>query len=195
MMTSRPSLEAAYFDDIFESDNDPWDLATSPYEAAKFQVTHDVLADQRYAHALEVGCAHGILTEKLAGLCDRLLAIDISSKALAKARSRVGARPGVSLEWMAFPRETPEGPPFDLVILSEVAYYWGVVDLDRASEWLRDGVAPGGRVILVHYTGETDYPQGGDEAVDTLWAVLETTFEQMRHDRHDGYRLDLWRRR
>jgi predicted TPR repeat methyltransferase len=194
-MMSRSSLDASYFDDIFASDDDPWDLASSDYEAAKFQATHDVLADRRYARVLEIGCAGGVLTETLAGLCDTLLAVDISSKALVRARERVGDRPGVELARMAFPKETPDGQPFDLVILSEVAYYWGLVDLDRASEWLRDGVASNGRIILVHYTGKTDYPHSGDEAVETLWKDLEDTFLVETAEQRDGYRLDLWRRR
>jgi predicted TPR repeat methyltransferase len=193
-MMSRSSLDASYFDDIFEGDDDPWNLATSGYEAAKFTATHDALADRRYARAFEVGCAQGVLTEKLVGLCDTLLAVDISSKALAKARKRVGDRAGLELAQMAFPKEVPQGPPFDLVILSEVIYYWGVVDLDRAAEWLREGVAPGGRVILVHYTGETDYPHSGDEAVEMLWKDLEGHFVGERNVREDRYRLDLWRR-
>lgn len=194
-MTSRSSLGAAYFDDIFAENDDPWDLASSDYEAAKFKVTHDALADRRYARALEIGCAHGVLTEMLVGLCDTMLAVDISAKALAKARDRIGDRPGVELARLAFPKEVPEGAPFDLVILSEVAYYWGVVDLDRASEWLRANVAPDGRIILIHYTGETDYPHTGDEAVETLWMDLENDFAVEKADRHERYRLDLWRRR
>jgi len=193
-MSSRPSLDATYFEGIFEHDEDPWQLASSDYEAAKFAATHDALADRRYARALEVGCAQGVLTARLTGLCDALLAIDIASRALARARDRVGDRPGLRLEQMAFPRETPDGPPFDLVILSEVAYYWGVVDLDRAAEWLKDGIAPQGRIILVHYTGETDYPHSGDEAVETLWRDLQSDFVVEKEERHDRYRLDLWRR-
>ncbi|QJU60206.1 methyltransferase [Sphingomonas sp. AP4-R1] len=191
---SRSSLNAAYFDGIFESDDDPWDLASSAYEAAKFRHTHDALAGRRYARALEIGCAHGVLTGQLIGLCDTLLAIDISTRALAKARERVGDRPGLTLQRMAFPSETPEGAPFDLVILSEVAYYWSIADLDRAAEWLRDHIAAGGRIILVHYTGETDYPQTGDEAVDALWTELSAVFSVVAAERRDTYRLDLWER-
>jgi SAM-dependent methyltransferase len=194
-MTSRSSLDAAYFDGIFASDDDPWDLATSAYEADKFKATHDVLADRRYASALEVGCAQGVLTEALVGLCYTLLAVDISSKALSRARERVGDRAGVELAQMDFPKETPDRASFDLVILSEVAYYWGIVDLDRASEWLREGVAPGGRVILVHYLGDTDYPHSGDGAVESLWKDLQRDFVVERADRQDRYRLDLWQRR
>lgn len=194
-MSKSPSLGADYFDGIFAQDDDPWDLASSDYEAAKFQVTHDALSDRRYARAFEIGCAQGVLTEKLIDLCDRLLAIDISSKALAKAHARVGDRPGVELRHMTFPRETPDGEPFDLVILSEVAYYWDVVDLDRASAWLRQGVVSGGRLILVHFTDATDYPHSGDEAVEALWDDLEADFVRERSERHDRYRLDLWSRR
>ncbi|MCC4234125.1 nodulation S family protein [Sphingobium soli] len=189
------SLTAQYFDDIFGSDDDPWNLASSKYEAAKFVHTHDVLADRRYTHAFEIGCAHGVLTGHLAPLCDSLLAVDISTKALAKARERVGDRPGVSLAHMVFPQETPETEHFDLVVLSEVAYYWDLIDLGRASEWLRGHVSPGGRIILVHYTAETDYPQSGDEAVETIWAKLAADFDIELAERRDKYRLDLWKRR
>jgi predicted TPR repeat methyltransferase len=194
-MITRSSLDASYFDDIFEADDDPWNLAASDYEAAKFKETHAALADRRYAQALEVGCAQGVLTDQLIPLCDSLLAIDISSKALVRATQRVGDRPGLTLKQMAFPREAPEAAGFDLVILSEVVYYWGLVDLDRAGEWLKDHVAKDGRIILVHYTGETDYPHGGDEAVEILWASLRDEFEAQRGERHDRYRLDLWIRR
>lgn len=189
------SLTAKYFDDIFGSDDDPWNLASSDYEAAKFAHTHDVLADRRYGHVLEIGCAHGVLTSHLAPMCDSLLAIDISTKALTKARERVGDRSGVMLAQMAFPKETPDADAFDLVVLSEVAYYWGLVDLDRASEWLRDHIAPNGRLILVHYTGKTDYPHSGDEAVEALWTELGSDFEVELAERRDKYRLDLWKRR
>jgi predicted TPR repeat methyltransferase len=193
-MTSS-SLDATYFDGIFDQDDDPWNLASSAYEAAKFDQTIAALRDRRYANALEIGCAHGVLTERLSGLCDKLLAVDISSKALAKAKDRVGDRPGVTLQLMAFPRETPASTAFDLVMLSEVAYYWGIVDLDRAVEWLRSAVEPSGRVMLVHWLGETDYPQTGDGAVEALWEGLSSDFDVGRADRTEDYRLDVWTRR
>lgn len=189
------SLKAKYFDDIFGSDDDPWKLASSDYEAAKFAHTHDVLADRRYAHALEIGCAYGVLTGQLAPLCDHLLAIDISTKALAKARERLSDCPGVTLARLAFPQETPDVEAFDLIVLSEVAYYWDRVDLDRACAWLRGHVAPGGRIILVHYTGETDYPHSGDDAAALLWSELSSDFGIEMAERRETYRLDLWKRR
>jgi SAM-dependent methyltransferase len=111
-MIGRTSLDARYFDDIFAEDDDPWDLATSAYEAEKFARTHAAIADRRYQAALEIGCAHGVLTEKILPCCDSLLAIDISSKALAKAHKRVGDRPGLKLQhpgWVSSHRRVRPG--------------------------------------------------------------------------------------
>ncbi|AHE55948.1 SAM-dependent methyltransferase [Sphingomonas sanxanigenens] len=194
-MTGGGSLDAAYFDGIFAKDDDPWGLASSDYEAAKFAQTRAVLADRRYASAFEVGCAHGVLTAQIVDLCDTLLAVDISHRALALAQQRLGDRAQAVFRTMAFPREAPVGETFDLVILSEVIYYWDTGDLARAADWLRENIAPGGRVILVHYTGATDYPQGGDAAVERLWNAIGRDFGVVRAERHDRYRLDLWARR
>ncbi|WBO21523.1 class I SAM-dependent DNA methyltransferase [Sphingomonas abietis] len=194
-MSARSSLDAAYFDGIFDGDDDPWDLASSDYEASKFERTRAALAGRRYRRAIEIGCAHGVLTSYLAPLCDDLLAIDISDKALARARRRVGDRSGVTFAHRAFPGEAPRTPGFDLAILSEVAYYWSVVDLDRAAAWLRTHIAPAGRIVLVHFTGKTDYPHSGDEAVETLWQNLGADFTSIVAQRYDRYRLDLWERR
>ncbi len=194
-MSPADSLDAGYFDGIFAGDDDPWGLASSAYEQAKFARTIAALDDRRYAHAFEVGCAHGVLTARLAPLCDTLLAVDISAAAVAKAGSRLAGAPQIELRKMAFPRETPASGGFDLVMLSEVVYYWSDADIARAAAWLAQGVAAGGRVILVHWIRETDYPQTGDEAVAKLWAPLADVFTVATAERTDDYRLDLWTRR
>ncbi|KQT35247.1 NodS family protein [Sphingomonas sp. Leaf412] len=194
-MTGDRSLDAAYFDGIFASTDDPWSLARSDYEAAKFAHTIRVLDDRRYATALEVGCAHGVLTDRVAPLCRDLLAIDIAAAAVAAARRRCAAHPQVRFRRMAFPGETPPGAAFDLVLLSEVAYYWSDADLATAASWLTGHVAPGGTVLLVHYTGETDYPQTGDGATDMLRALLGDAISVAHAERAEWYRLDRWTRR
>lgn len=193
-MSGPASLDADYFDGIFASDDDPWQLASSRYEAAKFSRTIAAIDDRRYASGLEVGCAHGVLTERLAPLCDDLLAIDISRRAIELAERRAGARKGLRFARMAFPGETPAGR-FDLVVLSEVAYYWNDADIAHAARWLVGGMIPDGRLIAVHWTGETDYPQTGDRATETLWRGLAADFTVERARRAAKYRLDLWRRR
>lgn len=193
-MPADTSLPAAYFDGIFAQDDDPWSLASSAYEAAKFDRTIAVLADRRYAVALEVGCAHGVLTQRLAPLCSDLLAIDIAAKAIDQARIRCRDLPQVRFARVAFPGETPDINALDLVLLSEVVYYWSDADIAAAAAWLQSRVRIDGRVLLVHYTGDTDYPQTGDQAVIRLQAALGGAVAADRAERHDRYRLDLWTR-
>ncbi len=188
------SLGHAYFEGIFASDADPWGLESSAYEQAKFDRTIAALADRRYGSALEIGCAQGVLTRRLAGLCDALLGLDISATALQRAAARCGDLPQVALARLAYPQETPEGR-FDLIILSEVAYYWDDADLARAAHHIAASLETGGRLILVHFTGETDYPHSGDDAVAKLRVPLAADVEIERAERHERYRLDLWRRR
>jgi len=189
------SLAAGYFEDIFAGDDDPWSLGSSAYEASKFEHTIAVLADRRYAAALEVGCAHGVLTHRLAPLCADLLAIDIADGAIAYARARCEDRPQVRFERLAFPGQTPATGPLDLVLMSEVVYYWSHADIATAGAWLRTQVAPGGRILLVHWTGETDYPQTGDAAVEAMFAALNDAVTVEHAERTESYRLDLWTRK
>ena len=189
------SLPAAYFEGIFAGDADPWDLASSPYEAAKFDRTIAALSTRRAAFALEVGCAGGVLTERLSAVCDRLLAIDVSPTALERARQRLSGRRNVRLGAAAFPRDCPVLDGLDLVVLSEVAYYWSDADLDLAAQRIADGLVEGGRILLVHWTGETDYPQTADDAVERLWLGLSDIMKVDLAERYPNYRLDLWTRR
>lgn len=195
MIRHDRSLGADYFEAMFQGDPDPWKLETSPYEAAKFDQSITALGRRIYERAFEVGCAGGSLTERLAPHCARLLAIDISETAVARARRRCAALSQVRIERMAFPRAVPSATDFDLIVLSEVVYYWDGADLERAAGAVRNALAPGGDLLLVHYTGETDYPRSGDQAVETLAKALAGDVEILKAETHDRYRLDLWRRR
>jgi SAM-dependent methyltransferase len=121
------------------------------------------------------------------------LAVDVSDTALEAARSRCAALANVELRRMALPAEAPEGF-FDLIVLSEVVYYWDDGDIARVGELLRAKLRAGGRVLLVHWTGETDYPQTADAAVERLAQAVGSDFSVAIADRTGDYRLDLWRR-
>ncbi|MBJ6121704.1 class I SAM-dependent methyltransferase [Sphingomonas mollis] len=190
-MPADHSLDASYFDGIFASDDDPWSLASSPYEAAKFDATIAAIADSRYDRGLEIGCAHGVLTVRLAELCGTLLAIDISTHAVDLARRRCASLPMVRIEQAAFPADVP-ADRFDLITLSEVVYYWSDADIAAAARAIVTIADPGCRLILVHWTGETDYPQSGDDAVTKLRLHLGDAITVVRADRTSSYRLDQW---
>jgi predicted TPR repeat methyltransferase len=186
------SIAPDYFEALYKDKGDPWDFETSAYEAAKYAETLAALPQPRFVNALEVGCANGVLTTQLGSRCDALLSVDVSPTALASARARCADQPNVTIEQRRLPDEAPEGI-FDLVMLSEVVYYWDSADIVRLAGYLRGAVASGGYVMLVHWIGETDYPKSGDEAVAELQAALDDRVTVVRSDRHEAYRLDLWR--
>lgn len=194
-MAAKLSLPADYFERMYVETEDPWGFETSAYETAKYDRTIEALGCRRYGRALEIGCANGVLTRRLAAHADSLLAVDASATALGRARQRCAGDPSVKTELMTFPRQAPTGALYDLVVMSEVAYYWDADDLALAAKWLRGQLADGGDLLLVHWTGETDYPQTADDAVEGLRVAFERGPEIVVSNRTADYRLDLWRRR
>ena len=195
MTGDRPdsSLPASYFDAIYERDPDPWRFRTSAYERAKYDATLAALPRPRYRRALEVGCSLGVLTRDLAGRCDALLAVDASEKPLAAARAACADLPHVSFNRVRVPDEWPPDGAFDLILLSEVVYYLDRADVARLAERVRGALAPGGDCLLVHWTGDTDYPLSGDEAAERFIEAASPFAAVTRQERAERYRLDLLR--
>lgn len=198
MNTNQPNtLAPGYFDDVYRANEDPWAFASSPYERAKYADTLAALDQPRYERAFEIGCSIGVLTAQLAPRCGRLLSVDVSEAALAQARQRCAGLPQVQLRRMQVPSEFPEGN-FDLIMLSEVGYYWSPADLTRAADLMLAALAPGAQLLLVHWTPVVpDYPQTGDE-VHEFFLQKADPAGPLRHQhghRADKYRLDLFTRK
>lgn len=187
------TLPPEYFASLYDAAADPWSFETSPYEQAKYQATIEALEGRRYQAGFEVGCSIGVLTERLAGQVQDLLAVDVSDTALAKARARCRSLPHVRLQNMQVPGSWP-AERFDLILLSEVLYYLDRSDLDALIERVRLSLIPGGEAVLVHWTGETDYPLSGDEAAERFIAGSAAFMQVRRQERAANYRLDVLRR-
>jgi len=190
------SLDADYFDRVYTASADPWSFETSAYEAAKYDTTLNALGDRRFEQAFEIGCSIGVLTARLAPRCRQLLAVDVSDAPLQAARQRCAGLAQVSLRRMAVPREFP-AQRFDLVMLSEVGYYWSPPDLLHAAALITASLEPGGLWMLVHWTPPVpDYPLTGDEVHECCLALARES-GQLRHvlaSRKPSYRIDLLQR-
>lgn len=177
------SLPAGYFDDLYAHSDDPWSFGTRWYERRKYAQTLASLRHPRYRSAFEPGCSVGILTEALAGRCDQLLAADVSRRAVATTRDRVGGLTHVRVEEWTLP-DWPAGP-FDLVVLSEVGYYLDEGDLAGLLTRAVASLEPGGDLVAVHWRHPVaDYPQTGD-AVHAAIADRPGLARVCRHEEED----------
>ncbi len=189
------SLPPEYFDHVYQAKADPWDFATSPYEAAKYDATLAALPRTHYASAFEAGCSIGVLTERLAARCGQLLSIDVSDHALTRARERCARLPQVRFEKRYLPAEFP-AESFDLILVSEVGYYLSLPDLRRLRDRCVSQLTPRGHLLLVHWTPPVpDYPLTGDAVHDEfLAAATDGCLLHRTGARAEHYRLDLFER-
>ena len=190
MSEQRRTLRPEYFDALYTADPDPWNFAASAYERAKYTLTMNAMPKQRYRSALEVGCSIGVLTRSLASRCDAVVAIDAAPSPLVEARRRCADLPGVRFERMFVPEQWPDGA-FDLILLSEVIYYLNRNDVARLASRVTCSLSRGGSVILVHWTGPTNYPLSGDEAATLFIERIQPTCVLKRGDRYRQFRLDV----
>lgn len=191
------SLPPEYFDQVYAANADPWHFETSPYEHAKYAATLAALPRPHYAEAFEIGCSLGVLTAQLAVRCGHLLAVDVSETALHKARQRCASLPQVDIRRLQVPQEFPP-QQFDLILVSEVGYYWSPADLEKAGGLLIGALPSGGQLVLVHWTPPVhDYPLTGDE-VHEYFLSQTGDAGPLRHlggQRQDTYRLDVLEKR
>lgn len=164
-MTTR--LPDTYFERMYAAADDPWQLATRWYEKRKYAITLALLPNHRYRHAFEPGCSIGALTALLALRCAHVTAVDVVGAALRTADTRLraaGLRGQVTLARASLDSAWPPGP-FDLVVLSEVAYY---LTTEKLTEVLRrecPRLQPGATVIATHWRhAVADYPLTADQA-------------------------------
>lgn len=136
------TLPPSYFEDKYRADIDPWQFRSSPYERQKYEATLGALTKAQYRRALEVGCSIGIFTALLSPRCGQLVAIDSSKTALAEAKQQ--NLPNVQFERAVLPDDFPNGN-FDLIVLSEVLYYFVEADLIRLAEKCGMSLDAGGR--------------------------------------------------
>lgn len=207
------SLSNKYFEDVYSASDDPWEFETSDYEASKYAETLRALPRAFYGDAFEIGCSIGVLSERLARRCGRLLSVDVAERALKRARERCRDLPQVRFERMRVPDEYPDGR-FNLIVISEVGYYLSLDDLHRLQDLVIASLNADAHLLLVHWTPfVADYPLTGDRVHDsfmelaapeesTLLASARTQREDshrplrhLRHLRAELYRLDLFARR
>lgn len=186
-------VDPADFEARYRRDPDPWSFASSGYEQAKYARTVRALGGERFGRALELGCSIGVLTRQLAPVCAQLTAVDASATAVAAARERVAGLPHVRTGVAVLPEELPRGP-WDLVVASEILYYFELPLLAELLDAVETALVPGGTLLAVHYTGPAPDHRLTAEAVhDCLRHRAALT--PVHEAGHPGHLLGRFRRR
>lgn len=137
-----------FWEEWFETP-DPWNYR-SAYEREKYEFTLSLLPAGRVGSALEIACAEGIFTERLAARVEQLRAVDISERALERARKLCSAVKNVTFS--RFDLVTDEIPPGqDLIVCSEVLYF--LKDAEELASFalrVRDALVVGGQFVTAH---------------------------------------------
>jgi SAM-dependent methyltransferase len=164
VVTGESSLSSGYFDQMYADGPDPWDFTGRWYEERKRAITMASLPRVRFRRTFEPGCSIGLLSEQLAARSDSLLATDVSRSAVESARHRLRDQPGARVEQLRVPEQWPDGD-FDLVVVSEIAYYCSEAAAAQIGEAVRRSLAPDGVLVLCHWLHPVDdYPLSGATA-------------------------------
>jgi SAM-dependent methyltransferase len=181
----------SYFEQLYADDPDPWGFGSRWYEERKYRLTVAALPRPRYRRGFEPGCSIGVLTALLAERCDQLVAAEPVAVALDQARQRLAPLANVEVLPLTVPGEWPTGP-FDLIVVSEIGYYFAPGSLARLIGRIEASLPSGGDLVAVHWRGDTDYPMTGDmvhkRLDDCPW--LERTVHHLEAD----FVLDVWTR-
>jgi SAM-dependent methyltransferase len=130
---------------------DPW-LMSSPAEQFRFREINRRILETfgRVPSVLEIGCGEGHHSMYLQQVCNRLTAVDVSAKAVKRARGRCPRANFVVGD--IFCPEIAAVAPFDLVVASEVLYYFA--DVPAA---LRQIQVLGRSCLVTYFSGEMEH--------------------------------------
>ncbi len=196
------STARVFFERLHASE-DPWNFGSDPYELGRYETILQFVTPGRFGHVLEPGCSVGVLTDRLADRCGAVTAVDISANALASARRRCARHTNVrfvrsSITDAAIDLAEDDGC-FDLLVLSEVGYYFAEADLTSLVNQLLDLVEPGAsttgaRVIAAHWLGDSaDHVLHGSRVHRVLRGILgPSTYSETVRGEANGFVLDVW---
>jgi peptidoglycan/xylan/chitin deacetylase (PgdA/CDA1 family) len=187
-----------HFEATFVSE-DPWGY-TSDYEQHKYEQTLSLVPDG-VDNCLELACAEGHFSWQLAPRVGRLVAADISTNALRRARDRCAGLANVEFLELDLFRD-PLPPDQDLIVCSEVLYFAGDASgLERTASRIHAALSDDGFLLTAHFHSLRDEPErpGFDHGVPFGVATIERALHGAglvleREIRTEQYRIQRYRR-
>ena len=187
---NHSTTSRSFFEEKYKRSEDPWRFASSSYELGRYDAIINALSFRRYRRAFKPACSIGVLTEQLAIICDRVDATDLSLTAIEQAIHRCKLLPNVIIKQGALPADIPAGT-FDLIVFSEVGYYFKKPQLRSLIDQLMGSLESEGIFLAAHWLGgSSDHILDGNEVHDIVSSTNGLIHDHAEH--HPGFRLDRW---
>ncbi|GGJ91747.1 SAM-dependent methyltransferase [Pseudomonas matsuisoli] len=184
------NMPMRYFEELYAQSADPWEYRQRWYESRKRDLTLAALPHPRYSSAFEPGCSIGELSANLATRCDALLISDGNDTAIAHARSRLASEPHVRIEKRLLPDAWPD-EQFDLIVFSELGYYFSPDALTVLASRMQQSLLPGGVLIACHWRHPIEgCALNGDEVHQHLSRALGMS-QLSQHEEQD-FLISVW---
>ncbi|MEW6022020.1 MAG: class I SAM-dependent methyltransferase [Pseudomonadota bacterium] len=197
----------AHFEALYAADEDPWSVRAAWYERRKRALLLASLGKARYRQVFEPGCGNGEMSAALAARCERLLACDGAASAVAAARRRLqqvaqdavqdGAQDvapeAVRIEQRSLPAQWPGERGYDLVVISELAYYFGGADLEDLLARAHAMLDAGGELAMCHYLHDFDDRVSATAQGHALAGRLPGMRRTVHHLDQD-FLLEIWQK-
>lgn len=195
---SPPSpADLRHFEALYAASDDPWQVRESWYERRKRDVLLACLDRPRYAHAFEPGCGNGEMSAALARRCDAVLACDGAANAVAAARARVDAIGDsisdchIRVEQRRLPDQLPQDGRFDLIVVSELAYYFDAAAIAAMVDGVQASLMDGGLLVLCHWRHDFADRVSTTEAVHAAFGAAARLRRTVQHLDED-FLLEAW---
>ncbi|ROR20235.1 methyltransferase family protein [Comamonas sp. BIGb0124] len=191
--SSPTAASRAHFEQLYRQDADPWQVGSRWYERRKRALVLAALPRERYGHVLDAGCGTGDTAFALAERCDELLAVDYSRQAVSRLQARLAGHPvgHLSVACMDLTGHWPSRR-FDLIVVSELAYYFSPAQAQSFIARCQAGLAPGGELAMCHYLPDFDDRQVDTETLHGYVHACHGLQPSVAYRDRD-FLLDIWR--
>lgn len=186
-----------HFEHLYQAHGDPWRVASDWYERRKRDVLLACLPREHYRHGFEPGCGNGVSTLRLLDRCERLCAADFSAAAVQLCAQRLEAaqidRARIELLQLELPLAWPRVPNqgFDLLVVSELAYYLDDASLQQFIERCVDSLAEAGHLLMCHWRGSANDRRQSTEDLHAQVGRQPCLQALLRHEEAE-FQLDVW---
>jgi len=178
-------------DRLYAVSPDPWNHTGSWHEQRKRELMVASLPKQHYSRCYEPGCSIGELTRLLAPRCGELvLAVDCAAAAVQSARQATQGLDHVQVQRAVLPEQLPD-MKFDLIVVSELLYYFPDRKAWNVVAEILELLAPGGDIVAVH--AQDGKGRAGADLHRVLFAHRHLV--PLVHHEDQGFTLDVLRER